>query len=69
MSFGSFRLEIFWISGMTDVRILSEAEARSVQLLKNRQLTLSLDKKLDDSVSLGITKTLATKYPEFGPDG
>ena len=61
---------------MTDERIL-EAEAscaqyletRCVQFLKNRQLTLSLDKKIDDSVSLGITKTLATKYPEFGPDG
>ena len=60
-------MEIFWISGMTDVRILSEAEASSVQFLKNRQLTLSLDKKFANSVSLGITKTLATKYLEFEP--
>ena len=60
---------------MTDVSILSEAEAscaqfletRCVQFLKNRQLTLSLDKKFANSVSLGITKTLATKYLEFEP--
>ena len=59
---------------MTDERIL-EAEAscaqyletRCVQFLKNRQLTLSLDKKFANSVSLGITKTLATKYLEFEP--
>jgi len=52
---------------MTDVRILSEAEASSVQFLKNCQLTLSLDKKFANSVSLGITKTLASKYLEFEP--
>ena len=59
---------------MTDERIL-EAEAscaqyletRCVQFLKNRQLTLSLDKKFANSVSLGITETLATKYLEFEP--
>ena len=59
---------------MTDERIL-EAEAscaqyletRCVQFLKNRQLTLSLDKKFANSVSLGITETLANKYLEFEP--
>ena len=52
---------------MTDVRILSKAEASSTKLLKNYPLTLSLHKKYSNSVNLGITKTLASKYLEFEP--
>lgn len=55
---------------MTDVKVLkslTDTETSGVKLLKNQKLTLSLDKRYANSVDLGITKVLASKFMEFEP--
>ena len=58
------------MSSMTDVKILKSltgSKDSGVKLLKNHEMTLSLDKHYDKYFDHGVTKVLASKFLEFEP--